>query len=67
MNTCFPSKGETVVFRTADGLFEGVYNGYDKQTHLHVVEVPGVRLGDEKIVEVSIGDLFVSPKEHQDD
>lgn len=65
-NTCFPSVDETVVVKTEVGFLEGIYNGYDKISHLHIVDVPGPRKGEREIVEVSIIDLYVNPKAHQD-
>lgn len=65
-NTCFPSIDESVVVKTEVGFLEGIYNGYDRNNHLHIVDVPGPRKGEREIVEVTIDDLFVNPKEHQD-
>jgi len=65
-NTCFPSIDENVVVKTEIGFLEGIYQGYDRITHRHIVDVPGPRRGEREIVEVSVVDLYVNPKEHQD-
>lgn len=64
--SCFPSMDERVVVRTEIGFLEGIYSGYNKLIHRHIVDVPGPRVGERELVEVPVSDIYVSIKEHSD-